>query len=246
VSSDIIPTTQTGFITAFRKAGFDNALIERLGQVIEGASLEGQSPSDRVRSIQREEQRFVGYANWLARIRKIAAPNGVLFYPAAGLDMVSVVAIGTRRAVLLDREYFSELTEAVLRAHLERCFDSVEWRQISADVATAEVEGPQGMLALTFVSAELEDAEALVTVTVGSDPMVYLAKACGQTSVIFPPAWIDRFACLGYAIDAARPALAAALPRLYVDVIYAETQPDRELMLAWTYLSGARPRRDLS
>jgi len=234
------------FDKALQDTGFDEADIQVVRSMIARIASPAGSPSDRQRATELEEARLARYAGLLMAIRRVVANlrETMLFYPAAGLDFVSVVASGITLAVMLDRRYFNELSANTIRSHLTRCFDTVVWREVHTGVATASVSIMNVSLNLTFVGAELEEAEFLIPSLLESGKVIYLAKGCQQPSILFPPSWIARCHPVAYAIDASGPALPKALPLLYTDVIYQEVAPDRELLLARTYRAEARPPRD--
>lgn len=231
------------FAQEFREAGFDDVVIEELKVLTTRAPGPHLSPSDRYRIAQHEQQRLVTYAGlFFAACATVRNEPGVtLFYPAAGLDIMSVIAIGVHRAILLDRQYFQEISENDIRDLLARCFGEVTWSRVSSDVATALINTNGRAVSITFIGADLEQAESSVLASLQVSHTLYLAKGCGQTSVVFPPAWIARCHCIGYAVDAPVQPLPKALPILYTDITYQESQPDRQLILARHYRAEARP-----
>ncbi len=227
----------------FREAGFDDVVIEELKVLTTRAPGPHLSPSDRYRIAQHEQQRLVTYAGlfFAARAAVRNEPGVTLFYPAAGLDIISVIAIGVHRAVLLDRQYFQEMSENDIRDLLARCFGEVTWLRVSPDAATALINTNGRAVSITFIGADLEHAESPVVALLKGSRTLYLAKGCEQTSVVFPPAWIAQCHCIGYAVDAPGPALPKALPILYTDIVYQESRVERELILARNYRADGRP-----
>jgi hypothetical protein len=231
------------FAQEFREAGFDDVAIEELKLLTTRAPGPHWSPSDQYRIAQHEQQHLVTYAGlfFAARAAVRNEPGVTLFYPAAGLDLTSVIAIGVHQAVLLDRQYFQEISENDIREYLARCFGEVTWLRVSPDAATARINTNGRSVTMTFIGADLEQAESSVVPLLKGNRTLYLAKGCEQTSVVFPPDWIARCRCIGYAVDASGPAFPTALPILYTDITYQESQPHRQLILARTYRAGARP-----
>lgn len=145
----------------------------------------------------RAEDRFLRHLGSMARRYR-----ATLYYPAAGLDLSSVLTTRIPKSILLDPAYLRR-GRIDLRA-IKRAVRSIDpearFDRISPHVVTVVLRQHSGQRTITFIRGAAGRDEHLVEARLRGR-CVFLAKGCLVPAVLCPPADLENLTPVAYGLQ---------------------------------------------